>query len=192
MDIVDARGLDCPKPVIKTKETVEKGCRSFAVWVDNEVASANVTRFLENRGFLVNKEYGETSIVLEAKLNTKDAVIRPERKGSLGLLLTSDKIGADSDGLGKVLMKSYLGTLVQSEKPPTAIALMNDAVKMAVTGSSEFDYLCELSDRGSLILVCGACTKHFGITDDVKVGIISNMFEITEAIFGPTKTTVVG
>lgn len=55
MNIVDARGLDCPKPVILTKETVEKGCRSFAVWVDNEVAAANVARFLENKGFMVKK-----------------------------------------------------------------------------------------------------------------------------------------
>lgn len=192
MNIVDARGLDCPKPVILTKNTVEKGCRSFAVWVDNEIAASNVTRFLENKGFSVNKEYGETSIVLMAKIEPKETVIRPEKKGSFGLLLTSDKIGADSNGLGEVLMKSYLGTLVQSEKPPTAIALMNNAVKMAVIGSSAFDYLCELSDRGSLILVCGACTKHFGIIDDVKVGIVSNMFEITEAVFGTTKTTVVG
>ena len=192
MDIVDARGLDCPKPVIMTKETVDKGCRSFAVWVDNEIAASNVTRFLENKGFSVKKEYGETSIVLGAKLNSKETVVSPERKGSMSVMLTYDRIGADSEGLGEVLMKSYLGTLVQSEKPPSVIALMNNAVKMAVSGSSAFDYLCELSDRGSLILVCGTCTKHFGITDDVKIGIISNMFEITEAISGTTKTIVVG
>jgi selenium metabolism protein YedF len=192
MNIVDARGLDCPKPVILTKETVEKGCRSFAVWIDNEVAAANVARFLENKGFMVKKEYGEESIVLEAKIESKETQGTPQKKGSTGIMFTSDIIGAESGGLGEVLMKSCLGTLVQSEKAPSVIALMNSAVKMALSGSSCHDYLCELRDRGTLILVCGTCTKHFGITEAVSVGVISNMFEITEAVFGTTKPIVIG
>ena len=107
-------------------------------------------------------------------------------------MFTSDKIGAESGGLGDVLMKSCLGTLVQSEKAPSVIALMNSAVKMALSGSSCHDYLCELRDRGTLILVCGTCTKHFGITEAVSVGVISNMFEITEAVFGTSKPVVIG
>ncbi len=192
MEIVDARGMDCPKPVILTKESVEKGCRDFVVWVDNEVAASNVARFLENSGFSVKKEYGEESIVLEAKICSKSTPANTENKKSWGIILTSDKIGADSEGLGEVLMKSFLGTLVKSEKPPTAVALMNSAVKMAAEGSSFFDHLSELRDRGTLILVCGTCTKHFGITDDIRVGVISNMFEITEAVLGTSKPTVIG
>lgn len=192
MDIVDARGLDCPKPVILTRETVEKGCRSFVVWVDNEISASNVARFLENKGFIVKKEYGEESIVLEAKIGSKEGGASPEKKSSMGIMFTSDKIGAESGGLGEVLMKSFLGTLVQAEKVPSVIALMNNAVKMAVSGSSCHDYLCELRDRGTLIFVCGTCTKHFGITEDVSVGVISNMFEITEAVFGTSKPVIIG
>ncbi len=192
MEIVDARGLDCPKPVILTKESVDKGCRDLAVWVDNEVAASNVARFLENRGFSVKKEYGEESIVLEAKIDPKNTSANPEKKKSWGILFTSDKIGAASEGLGEVLMKSFLGTLVQGEKPPTVVALMNDAVRMAAEGSSFCDHLSELRDRGTLILVCGTCTKHFGTTEDIRVGVISNMFEITEAVFGTSKPTVIG
>ena len=192
MEIVDARGMDCPKPVILTKESVEKGCRDFVVWVDNEVAASNVARFLENSGFSVKKEYGEESIVLEAKIDPKNTSANPEKKKSWGILFTSDKIGAASEGLGEVLMKSFLGTLVQGEKPSTVVALMNDAVRMAAEGSSFCDHLSELRDRGTLILVCGTCTKHFGTTEDIRVGVISNMFEITEAVFGTSKPTVIG
>ena len=192
MEIVDARGMDCPKPVILTKESIEKGCRDFVVWVDNEVAASNVARFLENSGFSVKKEYGEESIVLEAKIDPKNTSANPEKKKSWGILFTSDKIGAASEGLGEVLMKSFLGTLVQGEKPPTVVALMNDAVRMAAEGSSFCDHLSELRDRGTLILVCGTCTKHFGTTEDIRVGVISNMFEITEAVFGTSKPTVIG
>jgi hypothetical protein len=42
------------------------------------------------------------------------------------------------------------------------------------------------------VLVCGTCTKHFGITDDIAVGQISNMFEITETVFGASKPIVLG
>ena len=103
MEIVDARGMDCPKPVILTKESVERGSRELAVWVDNDVAASNVERFLENRGFTVKKEYGDESIVLEAKIDSKNTSANPEAKKSWGVLFTSDKIGSASDGLGEVL-----------------------------------------------------------------------------------------
>ncbi len=192
MEIIDARGLDCPKPVIMTKEKVDKGCRDFAVWVDNEISASNVTRFLESKGFSVKKEYGEQSIVLEPRADTKNNETEAEIKKSWGIMFTSDKIGPESDGLGEVLMKSFLGTLVQGEKPPTVVALMNSAVRMAVNGSSYLDHLSDLKERGSLILVCGTCTQHFGITEDIRVGVISNMFEITEAVFGTSKPVVIG
>ncbi len=79
MNIVDARGLDCPKPVILTKETVEKGCRSFAVWVDNEVAAANVARFLRTKDLWSKEVWGE-SIVLEAKIESKETQGTPQRR----------------------------------------------------------------------------------------------------------------
>jgi hypothetical protein len=33
---------------------------------------------------------------------------------------------------------------------------------------------------------------HFGITENIRVGVISNMFEITEAVFGTSKPIVIG
>lgn len=192
MEIIDARGLDCPRPVIMTKEAVEKGSRAFAVWVDNEVSASNVTRFLEGKGFSVKKEYGDTSVVLEAMLIDGGTGADRIEKDTISVMFTSDKLGADSDGLGDTLMRAYLGAVAQNEKPPAVMALMNTAVKMAVKGSSPFDYLCEIADKGSMILVCGTCTKHFGITEEVGVGVISNMFEITEALAGTSKTITVG
>lgn len=189
--IIDARGLDCPKPVIKTKECVDKGCTELSVTVDNAIAAANVTRFLEGQGYGVSSKQAGADFVIEALLVEK-ASEDIRKTDSYSLLFTSDKIGAVSGGLGEVLMKSYLGTLVQKETAPQAVALMNDAVMMAIGDSSSLDYLKELSDKGVKILVCGTCAKHFGITEDIKVGIISNMFEITEAVFGAAKPIVLG
>lgn len=190
MNIIDARGLDCPKPVMKAKEAVEKGEKAFAVWVDNEVAVSNVTRFLEGKGFSVKR--GEKDDMMLEALLTGGAACAEAREDSYAVLFTSDKLGAESDGLGDVLMKAYIGTLLQKEVPPTAVALMNEGVKMALVESSALDSLKGLAGKGVKILVCGTCAKHFNITEQVQVGVISNMFEITEAVFGAAKPIVLG
>ena len=46
--VVDARGLSCPEPVIRTKQAFEAN-DAFSVLVDNEVAKENVSRFCENK-----------------------------------------------------------------------------------------------------------------------------------------------
>ena len=67
-------------------------------------------------------------------------------------------------------MKSFLGTIAAADAPPAVIALMNGAVKLSLSSSSCSTTLKELEDRGVIVLVCGTCTKHFGVTDDVVVG----------------------
>lgn len=44
---VDARGLSCPEPVVRTKKAFEAN-NSFTVLVDNETAKENVVRFCNN------------------------------------------------------------------------------------------------------------------------------------------------
>lgn len=198
MKEINAIGLACPKPVMKTKEETDKGATEIRVRVDNEVAVSNVTRFLEGQGFSVKRQGSAPDITVEG-IKTKAGAehARPQtpetpKDGSWALLLLSDKIGGDSGGLGDVLMKAFLGTVAQSENPPRAVALMNDGVKMALRDKSTFDSLDELARKGVSLLICGTCTKHFGITDKIEIGVISNMFEITEAIFGTSKPIVLG
>ncbi len=52
-NVVDARGLSCPEPVILAKNEADKGTKNFTVLVDIEVAKENVTRMLENAGYTV-------------------------------------------------------------------------------------------------------------------------------------------
>lgn len=44
MEILDARGLECPLPVVKTKELL-KDIDKVKVFVDNEIAIENLTKF---------------------------------------------------------------------------------------------------------------------------------------------------
>ena len=53
---IDARKLECPKPVLLTKAETDKGTEELRVQVDNEVAVGNVTRFLESAGYEAKRE----------------------------------------------------------------------------------------------------------------------------------------
>lgn len=51
--IVDARGLLCPEPVVRTQRAVKDGISELTVLVDAEAAKENVTRFAVSRGYQV-------------------------------------------------------------------------------------------------------------------------------------------
>lgn len=51
--IIDARGLSCPEPVLRTKQAMKSGEKNYEVLVDNGTAKENVTRFAENSGYAV-------------------------------------------------------------------------------------------------------------------------------------------
>lgn len=188
---IDARKLECPKPVLLVKEEADKGTEAIRACVDNEVAAGNVTRFFESRGYESSREDRAEGIYITGKKSGGPAAaLKSEPRTAI--LFTSDKIGAPSDGLGEVLMKAYLGTLSKSATPPSVIALMNEGVKMGLPEASTFDTLRELETMGTKILICGTCTKHFGITEAITIGTISNMFEISEAVFGTDKPIVLG
>ena len=57
MTEVDARGLSCPMPVIKTKNAIEGlDSGSVVVIVNDGTACDNVTRLAKSRGFEVSME----------------------------------------------------------------------------------------------------------------------------------------
>ena len=50
-EIVDARGLSCPQPVLITKKALENNkSGEIEVLVDNATAKENITRFASNAG----------------------------------------------------------------------------------------------------------------------------------------------
>jgi intracellular sulfur oxidation DsrE/DsrF family protein len=51
-------------------------------------------------------------------------------------------------------------------------------VKLTVRDSEVLDDLKELEQKGIAVLVCGTCLNYFGISKDLSVGVISNMYDI--------------
>lgn len=192
MKTIDARGLPCPKPVMMAREAVRDGADALCVAVDNEVSASNVTRFLENEGFAVTREGSAEEILLRSIREKQAAPPAASREEAPAYLILSRTLGSEDLELGELLMKSFLGTVAAGKPLPRAVALMNGGVRLAMEDSSCSETLRELECEGVLILVCGTCAKHFGVMDRIVVGQISNMFEITSAVFEAEKPIVLG
>lgn len=197
MITVNAVGKACPEPVIMTRAAVEKGAVELEVLVDNAVAVSNVTRFLEGQGFRVQHQENGGEFKVTARREGAAASVgsapaagpAPCNRGGarLAVLVAGKTLGREDKELGEVLIKGFLGTLSKLETPPVVLALMNEGVKLALSDASTCDHLKDLERTGTKILVCGTCTTHFGITERVGVGTVSNMFEILEAVTGADK-----
>ena len=68
MKTIDARGLSCPEPVIRTKNALASGEKAYTVMVDNVTAKENVSRFANHQGYQVQVEkQGDDNILLKIR-----------------------------------------------------------------------------------------------------------------------------
>ncbi len=186
---IDARGKACPQPVIMTKNALVENPEQIETIVDNPEASQNVSRFLKSKGYSVAvAESGKDFTVKGTRTGASEIRgyedIIPPVKSHNAVFISHNKIGGNDEELGEVLMKAFLGTLVQYDdaERPALIALMNEGVKLAVAGTSSAETLQEFVEQGGTVLVCGTCLKHFGLMEKLGVGTVSNMFEIASAL----------
>jgi len=206
---IDARGLGCPQPVVVTKKAldeIESG--RIEVIVDNKGAVENVSRLARNSGCDVEvREDGSDFIVKVIKgvvsnVSEEEIVchIEPQRAGNgIVVLIAGDTIGSGSDKLGGLLMKVLFPTLLEVEPKPKKLIFMNSGVKLTTErssplersslpeGSEVLESLVKLEKQGVELLICGTCLDYFGVKDKVKVGRISNFFEITETLLKADK-----
>ena len=190
MLVVDAMGKLCPEPVIMTKAEIDKGAQELEVLVDNDIAVSNVTRLLNNRGYSVELTRSGNERRLSAKKTASGEAVPAKREELLAILVAHDVLGGNDHELGEVLMKAFLGCLSKLSRRPAVMAFMNEGVKLVLEDSSACEYIKELEKAGTKILVCGTCTTHFGITEKVAVGTVSNMFEIMEMVTGADNTLI--
>ncbi|MEA4860809.1 hypothetical protein SDC9_183004 [bioreactor metagenome] len=67
MQIIDARGLSCPQPVIETKKVLDKKPDAVTVQVDNISAKENVSRYAKAAKYEVFAEGTEYGWQLELR-----------------------------------------------------------------------------------------------------------------------------
>ena len=182
--LVDAKGKPCPTPVIMAKKAMAEGHDTFTVLVDNPTAVENLKRLADNQGFAVavREEGGTYALDFsegEGCSACEEAVNSPlPTGGDWAVFVGRDIIGDGDRELGGNLMRMFFYTLAQGEDKPGAVLFMNAGVKLPTLDEQVAHHLKVLSDAGTEILVCGTCLNFYGLTDQLKVGAVSNMYDI--------------
>jgi len=186
---IDCRGLACPAPVLRTKETIEKESPAIIkVVVDNEAAKENVSRFMSSQNFEVTtRQEGSDFYVIgtvgEAHTPEAPASDRTEEAPrKIMVMVASNAMGHGDDALGEKLMLSFLKTLKEIGEELWRLVFVNNGVKLTVQGSEVLPAIQELDQAGIHILVCGTCLTHFDLLDQKQVGETTNMLDIVTAM----------
>lgn len=182
-DLIDARGENCPIPVIKAKNEVEGGRENFTIMVDNLVAVENLKRFAQSCGYIseVTQEESRFDVHFIKDLEFVNPTLK-ESGGTWGVFVGKENIGEGSSDLGNSLMNMFFFTLAQDSDAPDYILFMNAGVKLPVENEQVVEHLRTLLAKGSRILVCGTCLSYYNIADQLQVGIVSNMYDIVDAM----------
>ncbi len=191
--IVDAFGLQCPKPLVLAKKELDAGCIDLAVQVDNETAVKNLTRLAEKKGmavavdaieggWLVSFTEGDgTQASPEAAMLT--SALSSDACGSDGcgyaVFVSRDHVGDGDPKLGRNLMKMAIYTLSESDVVPVSLLFMNSGVKLVAGEEPQVvENVKTLVEKGTEVLVCGTCLDFYGVKDNLEVGTVSNMYDI--------------
>ena len=200
--ILDCRGLACPKPVLETKDAIEAVSPgeeiTLVVIVDNEAARANVTRFAESQGCEVKvisepdgeykllikrgEGYKKTPVEISCPAQGEEGATKPAEAVAQAVVFRSDVMGQGDRELGTTLMDAFCHTLLELKPPPKLMVFYNRGVFLATKDSVVLDALKEFETQGTRLLVCGTCLRHYSVEDALAVGQVSNMFEILEAL----------
>lgn len=189
---IDARGQQCPKPVIMTKKAMDEAAPGtvLLVQVDNEIAVSNLQKLAVSQ----NAEYAsvqkgeklyEVRITVTGEGREHPAsqpayenCCRPEE--NTVVVISSDKMGEGDEALGRTLMKGFIYALTQLPVPPKTVLLYNGGAKLSCEGSDSAEDLRALEQAGTAVLTCGTCLNHYGLGQKLAAGTVTNMYVIAE------------
>ncbi len=191
--IVDARGLDCPQPVILTKKAMDEGggAGRLTAIVDRDVARENIKRLAQNQGYdyRVEEKDGEYHIHMTRVLNKEEN--ETSGSGRISILIKSDLFGEGDEELGRVLMKGFLYTLNELETSLSSLIFMNKGIFLTLEDSPVIEHIQTLEKKGIEVLSCGTCLDYYQKTDKLAAGRITNMYSALETLAGADRTITI-
>lgn len=195
MRIVDTRGQACPVPIIATKKALRGAKRgeTFQVLTDNQTSLENLSRFLtDNRTeFSIEESDGYWKIKVTKQDSDKPNTNAEEyckteiphfTKGDFIVVFSSDKMGEGDEELGGLLMTNFIKAIKDLDHLPQKMVFYNNGVKMGSVDSQISDHLKELEKMGVGLLFCVTCVTYYHLEEKIKIGILSNMFEIARVM----------
>lgn len=195
---VNAMGDACPIPVVKTKKAIQSlnGSGAVETLVDNEIAVQNLTKMANQKGYGVRSEklgenafkvimtIGEGAEVPEIAPDETCPVTPAGHPKRVVAAISSRYMGVGDEKLGQTLMKAFIYALGQQDVLPSAVIFYNGGAFLTCEESPSLEDLKSLEAQGVEIITCGTCLNFYGLTEQLKVGGVSNMYEIVEKLSG--------
>lgn len=187
MKTIDCRGQACPAPVLAVKKGLEESADGLCVLVDNGAPHENVSRFAKNRGYTVTEtpDNDGWSLLLTRGALADQPLSPQQQQAPIGdriLLITSERLGDGPEELGRLLMKNFIITLLETEQQPGRILLLNTGVLLATNGAETVTPLKHLEERGVELFACGVCLDFLHKKEELAVGKVTNMFSTAEQL----------
>lgn len=193
---VNALGDTCPIPIIKAKDAVKQlgGAGAVEIFVDNEIAVQNLAKLAEQKGYayaskkLEEQKYSVVMTVGEGDASAADFVIKDSQKEEQAacsdtvVVISSDTMGSGDDTLGRILMKGFIFALTQLEEQADTVIFFNGGARLTCEGSDSLEDITALKENGVQVLTCGTCLNHYGLTEKLAVGDVTNMYVIAQKL----------
>lgn len=192
---VNGMGKTCPIPLIETKKAIKAltSPDTVEVMVDNSMAVKNITRFATDSGYTIttdkisDKEFKLTIDVKEIKANEEKSAEcatcgATDNTGNIVIAIGSEKMGCGDEKLGKNLMKAFIYSVSQAEVRPKTMLFFNGGAHLTCEGSLSLEDLNNLKELGVDIKTCGTCLDFYGLKDKLKVGDVTNMYDIVSTM----------
>ena len=192
-ELVDAKGLACPEPVILAKKALDAHDQ-VTVLVDNATALENVRRLASVSGcavdvtedpagiFRIDIRKGKAGASTTSSECAHTDVAPQASAGPAICVIASSAMGCGNDELGEMLMKAFIHTVAELTRLPNVMIFYNTGVKLASLDSAALDDLRALEEKGVKLLLCGTCVNFFSLSGKTGVGTISNMYDIAGAL----------
>jgi len=185
---IDARGLSCPLPVVRTKnalEGIEEG--DITVLIERSDGCQNVVRFAQSQGCTVDVDKKDGLFYMHIHKGKSEKSASPRQSEGVVVFITSDKLGTGDDQLGTVLIRAFINTLCNASPRPAKLLFINDGVKLTTEGSPALDDLQLLAIGGVEIFSCGTCLDYYKLKDKLKVGLVTNMYDTVDSLLSADK-----
>ena len=201
--IIDARGKNCPIPIIMAKNEIDGGNKHFVVKVDNKITVKNLQKLANSKNFETSIQEGNGIFKVQFskdfdKENEIDACeeyneiltkLEEDKKnlGTWSVFIGKDIIGTGDEKLGKLLMRMFFYTISECDDLPKSILFINDGVKVPTLNEQAIEHLKNLEKKGVEILSCVACLEFYGLEEKLAVGKVGNMYNIINLMKASSK-----
>ena len=149
----------------------------------------NITRFATDSGYKITtdkiseKEFKliiEVNEIKSSETKTTECVSfgATDNTGNIVIAIGSEKMGCGDEKLGKNLMKAFIYSVSQAEVHPKTMLFFNGGAHLTCEGSLSLEDLNNLKELGVNIKTCGTCLDFYGLKDKLKIGDVTNMYDI--------------